>query len=179
VGRLFLVLLPRGCPSLYDGVIFSSFLSFVSSADDRAIDLWSVAVCLYELFTGHVMFPGRTNNEMLRLMMAVKGRFPNKQLKTHLRAYEMMALEPHFDAENFRFRQQEVDPVTGKSILRLVDVNQPTKELAATLRGAKAGSDDGRLVSSLSDMLDKMLVLDPTKRASVFDTLKHPFFTLK
>ena len=162
-----------------DGVFFSSFLFFVSSADDRAIDLWSVAVCLYELFTGHVMFPGRTNNEMLRLMMAVKGRFPNKQLKTHLRAYEMMALEPHFDAENFRFRQQEVDPVTGKSILRLVDVNQPTKELAATLRGAKAGSDDGRLVSSLSDMLDKMLVLDPTKRASVFDTLKHPFFTLK
>ena len=43
-------------------------------SDDRAIDLWSVAVCLYELFTGHVMFPGRTNNEMLRLMMAVKGK---------------------------------------------------------------------------------------------------------
>jgi serine/threonine-protein kinase PRP4 len=44
------------------------------AADDRAIDLWSVAVCLYELFTGHVMFPGRTNNEMLRLNMAVKGQ---------------------------------------------------------------------------------------------------------
>jgi serine/threonine-protein kinase PRP4 len=37
-----------------------------------------VCTSLYELFTGHVMFPGRTNNEMLRLMMAVKGRFPNK-----------------------------------------------------------------------------------------------------
>jgi serine/threonine-protein kinase PRP4 len=48
---------------------------------DRAIDCWSVAVCLYELFTGHVMFPGRTNNEMLKMMMAVKGRFANKQLK--------------------------------------------------------------------------------------------------
>ena len=47
-------------------------------ADDRAIDLWAVCASLYELFTGHVMFPGRTNNEMLRLMMAVKGRFPNK-----------------------------------------------------------------------------------------------------
>jgi serine/threonine-protein kinase PRP4 len=48
--------------------------------DDHQIDLWSVGVTAYELFTGHVMFPGRTNNEMLKLMMAVKGKFPNKQV---------------------------------------------------------------------------------------------------
>jgi len=42
--------------------------------------MWSACVCLYELFTGHVMFPGRTNNEMLKLMIAVKGRIPNKQV---------------------------------------------------------------------------------------------------
>jgi serine/threonine-protein kinase PRP4 len=48
--------------------------------DDRAIDLWAVGVSLYELFTGHVMFPGRSNNEMLKLMMAVKGKFSNKQV---------------------------------------------------------------------------------------------------
>jgi serine/threonine-protein kinase PRP4 len=146
---------------------------------DRAIDLWSVAVCLYELFTGHVMFPGRTNNEMLRLMMVTKGRFPNKQLKMHFRAYETMQLDAHFDPDSLRFKQQELDPVTGKSVLRLVDISQPTKDLASTLRGAKAGSDDGRLVSSLSDMLEKMLILDPTKRCSVIDALKHPFFTMK
>jgi serine/threonine-protein kinase PRP4 len=44
------------------------------------IDIWAVAVSLYELFTGHVMLPGRTNNEMLKLMMAYKGRFPHKQV---------------------------------------------------------------------------------------------------
>jgi serine/threonine-protein kinase PRP4 len=43
-------------------------------AYDRMVDLWSVATCLYELFTGHVMFPGSTNNHMLKLMMDVKGR---------------------------------------------------------------------------------------------------------
>ncbi len=48
-----------------------------------------MCVCLYELFTGHVMFPGRTNNEMLRMMMAVKGRFPNKLIKAHIRQYEV------------------------------------------------------------------------------------------
>jgi len=50
-------------------------------ADDRSIDMWSVCLCLYELFTGHVMFPGRSNNEMLKLIMAIKGRFGAKQLK--------------------------------------------------------------------------------------------------
>jgi serine/threonine-protein kinase PRP4 len=48
---------------------------------DTAIDLWSVCVSLYELFTGHVMFPGRTNNDMLRLIMQVKGKFSNKIIK--------------------------------------------------------------------------------------------------
>ncbi len=71
-----------------------------------------MCVSLYELFTGHVMFPGRTNNEMLRLMMAVKGRFPNKLLKSHIRAYEVLALEPHFDNDQ-RFRQYEADSITG------------------------------------------------------------------
>ena len=42
----------------------------------------------------------------------------------------------------------------------------------------QAGSDDGRLVSSLSDLLDKCLALDPQRRISVSDSLKHPFFTL-
>lgn len=50
-------------------------------ADEVPIDLWSVCVCLYELFTGHVMFPGRCNNDMLRLMMNIKGKVPNKMIK--------------------------------------------------------------------------------------------------
>lgn len=49
--------------------------------DDCAVDLWSICVSLYELFTGHVMFPGQMNNDMLRLMMAFKGRFPNRMIK--------------------------------------------------------------------------------------------------
>jgi serine/threonine-protein kinase PRP4 len=74
-----------------------------------------VAVCLYELFTGHVMFPGRTNNEMLRLQMGVKGRFPNRLIKSHIRSYEIMCIEPHFDGDS-KFRQYELDSITGDEI---------------------------------------------------------------
>jgi len=38
---------------------------------DNAIDLWSVATCLYELYTGKYLFPGRDNNQMLKQMQDV------------------------------------------------------------------------------------------------------------
>lgn len=83
---------------------------------DRQVDFWSMCVSLFELFTGHVMFPGRSNNEMLKLFMTMKGRFPNKMIKSHFRSYEMLQLEPHFD-QDYRFRSHETDAVSGEFIL--------------------------------------------------------------
>ena len=54
---------------------------------DHQVDLWSVGVCLFELFTGRVMFPGRDNNHMVALFMDMKGRFNNKQIKRHILSY--------------------------------------------------------------------------------------------
>lgn len=48
---------------------------------DHALDIWSVGSVIYELFTGKILFPGKTNNEMLKLIMDVKGPFPKKMLK--------------------------------------------------------------------------------------------------
>ncbi len=48
---------------------------------DFAMDMWSVGCVLYELFTGKILFPGRTNNEMLKLMIDLKGPFTKKMLR--------------------------------------------------------------------------------------------------
>ena len=48
---------------------------------DHALDMWSVGCCLFELYTGKMLFPGRTNNDMLRLQMELKGPFPKKLIK--------------------------------------------------------------------------------------------------
>lgn len=38
------------------------------------MDMWSIGCVIYELFTGRILFPGHSNNEMLKLMMDVKVR---------------------------------------------------------------------------------------------------------
>ena len=48
---------------------------------DMAVDVWSIGCTLYELYTGRILFPGRSNREMLRLTMECKGRFNTKAMK--------------------------------------------------------------------------------------------------
>lgn len=38
------------------------------------MDMWSIGCVVYELFTGRILFPGHSNNEMVKLMMDVKVR---------------------------------------------------------------------------------------------------------
>ena len=45
------------------------------------MDMWAIACTIYELFAGTILFQGRDNNEMLRLIMDLKGPFPKKMVK--------------------------------------------------------------------------------------------------
>ena len=72
----------------------------------QAVDIWSAAVSLFELYTGRVMFPGRSNNEMLKLIMQTKGKVKAKLQK-----------QGSFNARHFHvtnpniFLSQEEDPI--------------------------------------------------------------------
>ena len=74
---------------------------------DHSIDMWSAATTIYELYTGKILFPGKTNNEMLKLMMDVKGKMANKQIR------KGTFREQHFDS-NYNFMYHEVDKVTQR-----------------------------------------------------------------
>jgi serine/threonine protein kinase len=60
--------------------------------------------------------------------------------------------------------------------MRLVDITQPTRDLTSVLRSSKAGADDSKMVAALTDLLEKGLTLDPSKRLTCSEALKHPFF---
>ncbi|KAH9314151.1 hypothetical protein KI387_022778, partial [Taxus chinensis] len=74
---------------------------------DHAMDIWSVGCCLFELYLGKVLFPGPTNNDMLRFHMELKGPFPKKMLR------KGSFTDQHFD-QDMNFHATEEDPVSKK-----------------------------------------------------------------
>ena len=74
---------------------------------DPAIDIWSVGCTLYELYTGKILLPGRSNNQMLLLMMELKGRFNSKMIK------KAKFGDVYFD-DMGGFESVEKDRITGK-----------------------------------------------------------------
>lgn len=137
---------------------------------DHALDMWSVGCCLYELYTGKMLFPGRTNNDMLRLQMELKGPFPKKMLK------KAQFTDQHFDAD-FNFCALEDDPVTKKTVKHVI-TNVKAKDLGQLLAGAGAG-EDPRALAAFRDLLEKMFALDPDKRLTVSQALSQPFISGK
>lgn len=139
-----------------------------------ALDMWSVACCLYELYTGSPLFPGVDNNDMLWLHQSLKGRFPHRMLRFHLRQVEAYGFEAHF-APDLRFKRALQDPVSRAPITKMVDITTPSTDLGAALLAKRAADDDKRAVLALRDLLEAMLALDPAKRISVRDAMNHPF----
>ncbi len=124
------------------------------------------------------------NNLMLKHMMAVKGRLPNKLIKAHMRRMSDINMDTHFEVSNTGpiplFKCQEVDVITQNISVRFMNISEhPSINIHTMISKAKGGSEDGGVVDSLVDLLDKMLVLDANKRISVSNALKHPFFTGK
>ncbi|WOK93148.1 hypothetical protein Cni_G01841 [Canna indica] len=136
---------------------------------DHPMDIWSVGCCLYELYTGKVLFPGPSNNDMLRLQMELKGSFPKKMLR------KGAFTDQHFD-QDLNFHATEEDPVTKKPIKRLL-LNIKPKDIGVLI--SSFPGEDPKLLSNFKDLLDRIFVLDPEKRMTVSQALSHPFITGK
>ncbi|XP_071715174.1 uncharacterized protein [Rutidosis leptorrhynchoides] len=132
------------------------------------VDMWSVGCCLFELYTGKVLFPGATNNHMLRLQMELKGSFPKKMLTEKAKF-----IKYHFD-DHLNFVSIEEDPVTKKIVKRLVN-NTQAKGIRTFVTGSPG--EDPQLLANFKDLLEKIFILDPDKRISVKQARKHPFIT--
>jgi len=142
---------------------------FCSRTTGHPIDIWSVGCCLFELYTGKIAFPGRSNNEMLKLFQEVCGAIPNKLIR------KAQFRENHYDS-SFRFIQREIDPVSKAQVERVVTVPQrPARDLKDAMLAAAEPSEK-KHAALLSDLLDKMFVVDPTRRISVINALKHDLF---
>lgn len=139
---------------------------------DYAIDVWSSACTLYELFTGKILFPGRSNNQMLKHIMELKGRFPNKLLR------KAQFTSDHFD-EAFNFMSIEIDRITKNEVVRKMTFVKPVRDIKTRILAAVTLDEENRLVLAFVDFLDKCLALSPDKRMTPHEALAHPFITGK
>ena len=146
-----------------------------------AIDLWSIAVTVAELFLGRVLFQGKTNNDMILQMMQHMGPISNRLIRQHNVQTKRFPIASHFSqqATNYVFRQETTDPVTKKAVSKTVSLQGFTPTLQSKLLKAKSSKDSRTLVLQFSDLLQKCLVLDPTRRVAVKMALQHQFFKEK
>jgi serine/threonine-protein kinase PRP4 len=75
--------------------------------------MWSIGCTLYELYTGKILFPGKSNNHMLHLMMDLKGKFNHRMIK------KAQFGPMHFD-DGMNFVSIETDKITGQVSLLAV-----------------------------------------------------------
>merc|ERR1711892_1420067 len=136
---------------------------------DFAIDLWSSGATFYELYTGKIMFPGNTNNHMLKLFMDLKGKIPNKIIR------KGQFKDNHFDS-SCCFLHHDIDKVTQRERVVNMPVVNKVRNLDSELSGgSKLPEETMRKVSQFRDFLDKIHMIDPAKRISLNECLTHPF----
>ncbi|CAN6303811.1 unnamed protein product [Urochloa humidicola] len=136
---------------------------------DHPLDMWSVGCSLFELYTGKVLFPGKTNNDMLRLQMESKGALPKKMLRKGAFAKE------HFDHDFNYFHEK--DPVTKMTVKRQPVMNIKRKDVSSIV--SCFPGEDPKMLSNFNDLLKRILVLDPEKRLKVELAFSHPFVSGK
>ncbi|KAK3715872.1 U4/U6 small nuclear ribonucleoprotein prp4 [Vermiconidia calcicola] len=141
---------------------------------DYAIDMWSIGCTLFELYTGRILFAGADNNQMLRAIQECRGKFPIRMLKRSTLA------EKHFDMDG-NFFSQERDKITGKATMRQMNFSKvaPGKDLRSRLSGNTKGMkpDEVKEHAAFVDLMERCLQLDPARRVSPNEALRHGFVT--
>mmetsp|Transcript_26299 Transcript_26299/g.35108 ORF Transcript_26299/g.35108 Transcript_26299/m.35108 type:complete len:121 (+) Transcript_26299:1750-2112(+) len=99
-------LTPQEIPETQTDVLVSPFyrapeIILGCTPYDSQVDVWAAGCTLFELFTGKFMFPGRSNNHLLKLHMEAKGKISTKLLRKGRYA------DRHFDLSSNQFLQED------------------------------------------------------------------------
>jgi len=80
--------------------------------------MWSVGCTLYELYAGKILFPGGSNNHMLKLAMDLKGKMPNKVLYTESPVFHnYKKRERGYPTAHKTFSTRDIISLDGKHLM--------------------------------------------------------------
>lgn len=135
---------------------------------DYGVDVWAIGCTIFELYTGNILFNGRSNNQMLKLFMECKGRFPGKLLRRAEFTFS------HFD-QDLVFQSQEQDKITKEPVIKPLAFSSPVRDIKARLSDMFEIGENAILLRHLSDLLERCLELNPERRITPLEALRHPF----
>ncbi|KAH8738587.1 hypothetical protein FG386_002002 [Cryptosporidium ryanae] len=138
----------------------------------KSIDIWSIGCVLYECFTGNVLFKGRDNNDMIKLIIESRGNFPKKMLRQGIFSKD------HFSSDFEKLRWKNQQNVT-QFISNTKSSSTIFQSIYGNIQNKKGLFSDAEitLIKKLSNLVEKCLVIDPKKRISAKEALEHPFFS--
>lgn len=156
-----------------------------------SVDMWSLGCTLFELFTGHVLFPGKSNLDMLRLFVLFSGcKMPARMVR------KSPVSSMYFNRDEGYLMIEEVDKITNSTILKVC--NPSASECAPHSletrihraipsswfkRDVHAGtssatSTNGKFAYMFIDFLRKAISINPERRLTVEAAFAHPFLNL-
>jgi len=137
------------------------------------VDVWAAACTLCECFTGKILFNGKTNNDMLRVMMEIRGKPSTKVIKVG------NLFKDHFTPE-LDFKWMDVDKVTNEPVERIVTdlaVKRPIQDILNAKIPPEKKQDQQYIkkIRQFGDFLIAGLAYDHEKRFEPDEALQHAF----
>jgi len=138
-----------------------SFLYITGQKWSYPCDIWSIGCILVELCSGDSLFQTHGNLEHLAMMERVLGPFPHYMLKRVDRRAEKYVRHGRLDWPEGATSRESIKAV--QKLPHLYDIIYD--------HISDHSADD------FIDLLQGLLIYDPTKRLTAKSALRHPFFT--
>ncbi len=122
---------------------------------NKSVDVWSIGCLFFELLTGKVLFEGNGEIEQIRLILNVLGRPTEEHWKG---MSELPVVKSFYFANNLPDTSQLHEKLSKELLVPFENENQFT---------------------FATNLMNQLLIFDPSKRMSAKLALKHPYFQLK
>ncbi|KAL5120701.1 U4/U6 small nuclear ribonucleoprotein prp4 [Pleosporales sp. CAS-2024a] len=141
------------------------------------VDMWAVGCTIYELWTGKILFTGRSNNQMVKAFMDCLG-WPSEKL---LRKGLANNILEHFEfGSSLKFISREVDQQNKLAIRKIEQQKKINRDMKTRVhdaaRNIASGGPTFTELSDLADLLNACLHMNVEKRLSPKEAINHKFF---